>query len=163
MKQELQIIGFDFSGSGNETFYSYNPVEQINTGYLFHKATPDEVNYAVEKAAAAFQVYRKKSGTEKAFFLETIAEELLNAGDELVSVCINETGLPQTRIEGERMRTVNQLKMFAALLKEGSWVDARIDTAVPERTPLPKPDLRFMQIPLGPVVVFGASNFPLFN
>lgn len=161
MKLEQQIIGFDYSGAGKETFYSYNPVKQINNEYQFFKATSDEVIHAVEKAAAAFQVYRKKSGAEKAIFLATIAEELLNAGEELVTVCCDETGLPVTRIEGERMRTVNQLKMFAALLKEGSWVDARIDTAIPERTPVPKPDLRFMHIPLGPVVVFGASNFPL--
>ncbi|MEO6230265.1 MAG: aldehyde dehydrogenase (NADP(+)) [Ferruginibacter sp.] len=161
MKQESQIIGFEYSGSGSESFFSYNPVKQLNNEYSFYKATPDEVDYAVVKAAAAFQVYRKKSGVKKAIFLATIAEELLNTGDELVTVCCNETGLPAARIEGERMRTVNQLKMFAALLNEGSWVDARIDTAQPERTPLPKPDLRFMHIPLGPVVVFGASNFPL--
>jgi len=161
MKQELQIIGFDYSGTGNEKFYSYNPVKQINNEYLFYKATPDELNLAVVKAAAAFKVYRKKCGVEKAFFLETIAEELLNAGDELVTVCSNETGLPSARIEGERLRTANQLRMFAALLKEGSWVDARIETAIPQRTPLPKPDLRFIHIPIGPVVVFGASNFPL--
>ena len=161
MKRELQIIGFNFFGSGNETFYSSNPAKISNNEYLFYKATPDEVNHAVEKATAAFQVYRKKSGTEKAFFLESIAEELMNTGDELVTVCSNETGLPSARIEGERLRTANQLRMFAALLKEGSWVDARIDTAIPERTPLPKPDLRFINIPIGPVVVFGASNFPL--
>ncbi len=161
MKQELQIVGFDFSGLGNEMFYSYNPANQVKNEYSFFKATSDEVNRAVEKAAAAFKVYRKISGVEKAVFLEAIAEELINAGDELISVCSSETGLPPARIEGERMRTVNQLRMFANLLKEGSWVDARIDTAISDRTPLPKPDLRFMQIALGPVVVFGASNFPL--
>jgi len=161
MKQERHILGFDHSSSGDEIFYSYNPVKQSNNEYRFYKATPDEVNYAVVKAATAFQVYRKKSGVEKANFLAAIAEELLNSGDDLVTVCYNETGLPVARIEGERIRTVNQLKMFAALLREGSWVDARIDSAMPERTPVPKPDLRFMQIPLGPVAVFGASNFPL--
>ena len=161
MKQELQIIGFENSGSGDEIFYSYDPVKQTNNEYSFYKATPDEVNLAVVKAAAAFPVYRKKSGVEKAKFLATIAEELSNTGNELVTVCRNETGLPVARIEGERIRTVNQLKMFAALLREGSWVDARIDTALPERTPVPKPDLRYIQIPLGPVAVFGASNFPL--
>jgi 2,5-dioxopentanoate dehydrogenase len=161
MKQEQQIIGFDNSGAGEEIFYSLNPVKQTNTGHSFYKATPDEVNHAVVKAAAAFQLYRKKSGVEKANFLTAIADEILKTGDELVMVCSEETGLPAARIEGERMRTVNQLKMFAALLSEGSWVDARIDTAIPDRTPLPKPDLRFMHIPLGPVVVFGASNFPL--
>lgn len=161
MKEELQIIGFDNSGSGSKTFYSYNPVKQISNEFQFYKATTEEVNHAVEKAATAFQLYRKKSGVEKASFLNAIAEELLNSGDDLVTICNDETGLPLPRIEGERMRTVNQLKMFAALLKEGSWVDARIDTAIPDRTPVPKPDLRFMHIPIGPVVVFGASNFPL--
>jgi acyl-CoA reductase-like NAD-dependent aldehyde dehydrogenase len=161
MKPELQIIGFERSGEGDEIFYSYDPVKQTNNEYRFYKATPYEVNQAVEKAAAAFNLYRKKSGVEKANFLSTIAEELLNTGDELVTVCSNETGLPVARIEGERIRTVNQLKMFAALLTEGSWVDARIDTALPDRKPVPKPDLRFIQIPLGPVAVFGASNFPL--
>lgn len=161
MKQEQQIIGFDNSGAGDETFYSYNPVKQSNNEYQFYKATPGEVNHAVVKAAAAFQIYRKKSGVEKANFLAAIAEAILNTGEELVTVCSNETGLPAARIEGERVRTVNQLKMFAELLTEGSWVDARIDTAIPDRTPVPKPDLRFMHIPLGPVVVFGASNFPL--
>lgn len=161
MIQGQQIIGFDYSGRGDETFYSYNPVEQRKTSYHFYKATPEEINLAVDKAAAAFQVYRKKSGVEKANFLTVLAEELLNTGDELVRVCCDETGLPPVRIEGERMRTVNQIKMFAELLIEGSWVDPRIDTGSPERTPLPKPDLRFMHIPIGPVVVFGASNFPL--
>jgi len=79
----------------------------------------------------------------------------------LVMVCCNETGLPAARIEGEKIRTVNQLKMFAALVREGSWVDARIETAQPGRIPLPKPDIRFMHRAIGPVVVFGASNFPL--
>ena len=142
-------------------FYSFNPAKQDNNEYQFYKATPSEVNNAVEKASSAFQVYRKKSGSEKADFLEAIAQEILNAGDELITTCCNETGLPAARIEGERLRTVNQLKMFAALVKEGSWVDARIDTPLPERAPLPKPDLRYINIPLGPVVVFGASNFPL--
>src|SRR5687768_7801057 len=161
METTKQIIGFDYSGSGNETFYSYNPVKQVNNQYLFYKATPGEVDQAVVKAAGAFKEYRQKSGAEKAHFLEAIAEEILNTGEELIVVCNNETGLPAARLEGERVRTANQLKMFASLLKEGSWVDARIETAIPERTPLPKPDLRFIQIPLGPVVVFGASNFPL--
>jgi 2,5-dioxopentanoate dehydrogenase len=161
MKQELQIIGFEDSGKGTEQFHSFNPATQHNNDYSFLNVTADEINQAVKKAAASFKDYRKKSGIEKAGFLTAIADGILNSGDELVMVCCNETGLPQARIEGERMRTVNQLKMFAALVTEGSWVDARIETALPDRTPVPKPDLRFMQIPLGPVVVFGASNFPL--
>jgi NADP-dependent aldehyde dehydrogenase len=161
MTQQKQIIGFDFSGLGSETFLSYNPASGSTNDYVFHKATEEEVNMAANKAAAAFQQYRMKSGDEKALFLEAIADEIINAGEELVTICSSETGLPKARIEGERARTINQLKMFAALVKEGSWVDARIETAIPDRTPIPKPDLRFMHRPLGPVVVFGASNFPL--
>ena len=125
------------------------------------QATPGETNLAVEKAAAAFPAYRKKSATEKAAFLEAIALEIDNSGEELILVCMSETALPKARIEGEKARTVNQLKMFASLVREGSWVDARIETARPHRTPVPKPDLRSMHIALGPVVVFGAGNFPL--
>ncbi|MEN9884619.1 MAG: hypothetical protein RLZZ420_1836 [Bacteroidota bacterium] len=161
MKQDSQIIGYQDSSSEGEVFYSFNPENQINNEFRFHKATLKEINQAVEKASAAFHIYRKKSGKEKASFLNAIAAGLINAGQELTSVCCSETGLPAARIEGEKMRTVNQLKMFAALITEGSWLDARIDTSMPERVPVPKPDLRYMQIPLGPVVVFGASNFPL--
>lgn len=161
MIKEKQIIGYQFSDEGSETFFSHNPATALNNEFTFSKATSTEVDRAVEKAAAAFQEYYKKSGEEKAVFLETIAAEIMNTGDTLLSVCSSETGLPQARIEGERGRTVNQLKMFAALLREGSWVDARIETAIPDRVPLPKPDIRFMHIAIGPVVVFGASNFPL--
>jgi 2,5-dioxopentanoate dehydrogenase len=161
MIKEKQIIGFHFSAEGTESFYSFNPATATNNDYVFPKATVTEVDMAAEKAATAFQQYYKKSGHEKADFLEAIADEIVKTGDTLVTVCCSETGLPPARIEGERGRTVNQLKMFAALLREGSWVDARIETAIPDRVPIPKPDIRFMQIALGPVVVFGASNFPL--
>jgi NADP-dependent aldehyde dehydrogenase len=117
MKQEMQIIGVEYSGLGDEIFYSYNPVKQTNNDFSFSKATPGEVNKALIKASAAFQEYRKKSGVEKANFLTAVAEGILATGDELVTVCCNETALPTARIEGERMRTVNQLQMFAALLK----------------------------------------------
>lgn len=161
MKELKQIIGYNESALGTETFYSYNPAAQNNNAFLFYRATSGETSLAAEKAAAAFQLFRKKSGEQKAVFLEAIATEIMNAGDELVSICCSETALPEMRIQGERQRTVNQLKMFAALLREGSWVDARIETADANRLPLPKPDLRYMQTALGPVVVFGASNFPL--
>lgn len=161
MIKKMQIIGFDTSAEGNETFYSYNPFTADNNEYIFPKATTAEVNRAAEKAALAFQVYYKKSGQEKAEFLETIADEINNIGVHLVTLCCNETGLPPARIESERGRTVNQLKMFASLLREGSWVDARLETSIPDRLPIPKPDIRYMQIAIGPVVVFGASNFPL--
>src|SRR6266496_4502886 len=161
MIEGKQIIGFDLSAEGKEMFQSYSPALGMKLDYHFYKATNNEVNKTAEKAASAFQQYRKKSCAEKAKFLEAIAEEIMATGDELVEVCCKETALPKGRIEGERMRTVNQLKLFASMIKEGSWLDARIETALPDRAPLPKPDIRFMQIGLGPVVVFGASNFPL--
>lgn len=161
MMEGKQIIGFQFSAEGSEKFQSADPATGKKLDLFFYKASADEVNKAAEKAAAAFQLYRKRSGAEKALFLELIADEILALGDELVELCCTETALPKGRIEGERMRTVNQLKLFAALVKEGSWLDARIETALPDRSPLPKPDIRYMQIALGPVVVFGASNFPL--
>lgn len=161
MKEERHIIGYEDSAEGKEIFYSINPSGKEAAAFQFHKATPGEVNLAVEKAAAAFVVYRKKSGVEKAAFLDAIADAIADSGEELIVTCMAETALPRARIEGERGRTVNQLRLFAALVREGSWVDARIETAMPDRTPAAKPDLRFMYIPLGPVAVFGAGNFPL--
>jgi 2,5-dioxopentanoate dehydrogenase len=156
-----QLIGFDRVAEGKETFQSVNPALGIKLEFTFIKATVHEVNIACEKAAAAFQIYRKKSGVEKAVFLETIAEEIKLLGDQLIDTCCTETALPKPRIEGERGRTINQLLLFAGMLREGSWLDARIETADPTRTPLPKPDIRYMHVGLGPAVVFGASNFPL--
>ena len=128
---------------------------------FFHQADPAEVDAAMLLAEAAFNDYRSTSGIQRAEFLERIAAEIVAIGDPLIDRAHAETGLPKDRLIGERGRTVGQLKMFAELLREGSWVDARIDTAIPDRKPVPKPDLRRMLIPLGPVVVFGSSNFPL--
>lgn len=154
------FIGAERSGSG-KAFYAENPAtgERLNTA--FFEATAKEVSAAVEKADTAFLEYRSKSGTQKALFLESIADQILILGPALIKCCMEETGLPEARLVGERGRTVGQLKLFAQLLREGSWVDARIDTADPSRTPLPKPDVRSMLRPLGPVGIFGASNFPL--
>src|SRR5690606_23324001 len=90
-----------------------------------------------------------------------IAEEILALDSMLIARAESETGLPEGRLVGERGRTVGQLRLFAEVVEEGSWVNARIDTELPERTPLPRPDLRRMLIAIGPVAVFGASNFPL--
>lgn len=161
MIEGKQIIGFQRIAGGPESFHSFDPATGENLSYRFHKATSEEVHLAAERSAAAFQVYRKRSGLQKAIFLETIADEINTLGDELVDVCCQETALPRGRIEMERLRTINQLKLFASMLREGSWLDARIEIADPARTPIPKPDIRYMEIAVGPVVVFGASNFPL--
>jgi 2,5-dioxopentanoate dehydrogenase len=128
----------------------------------FEQATESHVHSALEAAGNAFQEYRKVSPERRAAFLERIGAELEALGDELLAAANAETALPiAERLAGERGRTVNQLRMFAALIREGSWVDARIDRAIPDRKPLPKADIRRMLIPIGPVAVFGASNFPL--
>lgn len=120
----------------------------------------NEINAVLESSHAAFQQYKKVSGTDKSVFLEAIASEVESLGQPLITIAMEETNLPEARLVGERGRTCNQLRQFAALVKEGSWVEARIDTAIPDRAPLPKPDIRKMMVPLGSVVVFGASNFP---
>ncbi|MGI9546902.1 MAG: aldehyde dehydrogenase (NADP(+)), partial [Flavobacteriaceae bacterium] len=127
----------------------------------FYEAAIDEVDEAAQLASKAFETYRNFSGQRKAEFLIAIAEEIENLGDELLETFVTESGLPKGRAEGERGRTIFQLRSMAELLMEGSWVEAIIDTAVPDRKPIPKPDLRKMLIPIGPIVVFGSSNFPL--
>ena len=119
-----------------------------------------EVNAAMELADKAFSIYRYIGVAKKAAFLRSIADEITALGDELIERAMAETGLPQPRLLGERARTTNQLYMFADLVEEGSWVEAVIDTAIPDRKPLPRVDIRKMMVPLGPAVVFGASNFP---
>ncbi len=124
-------------------------------------ATLEQVEAALQEAQIAFLSYKNINGKEKAEFLRTIAEEMEALGGELVSTAMRETNLPEARIIGERGRTAGQCRMFADLVEQGSWVEARVDTALPDRTPLPKPDIRKMLVPIGPVVVFGAANFPL--
>lgn len=155
------ILGFTTSSMGETIFYASNPAtgNQLETPY--HEATLQEVDEAIGLAEAAFTTYREKTGVEKAVFLETIADELAALEQEIVKIGSQETGLPGGRLTGELGRTTGQLRLFASLLRNGSWVDARIDTADQTRTPVPKPDTRQMQIALGPVGVFGASNFPL--
>lgn len=154
------IIGSSESAKGKNIFFGINPNDGNKLEPGFYEASEEEINAAIEKATAAFQDYRNKSGVEKAGFLESIENEIMNLGDVLIQRCMEETGLPDARLKGERARTINQLKLFASYLKEGSWVDARIDTSDLTRTP-PKPDLRSMEKALGPVGIFGASNFPL--
>jgi alpha-ketoglutaric semialdehyde dehydrogenase len=154
-------IGGELSASGSQKFRALDP----STGALldgeFVEATPAELERALEFAARAFPVYRKIAHDQIAAFLERIGAEILSLGPALIERTGAETGLPAARLEGERARTIGQLRMFADLIREGSWVDARIDRPIPDRKPLPKPDLRRMLIPIGPIAVFCASNFPL--
>lgn len=127
----------------------------------FQDVTLAEVDSAVQEAHIAFLSYKNFSGKKKAEFLRAIADEIEALGDELVKTAMSETALPEARIIGERARTTGHCRMFADYIEEGSWVEARVDTAIPDRTPAPKPDIRKKLVALGPVVVFGAANFPL--
>jgi 2,5-dioxopentanoate dehydrogenase len=120
-----------------------------------------DLNAIIGKAAEAFKVYSKFSGAKKASFLRAIATEIEGLGMDLIQTTMQETNLPEARLMGERGRTCNQLRLFADLIEEGSWVKAKIDTAMPDRAPLPRPHLAKMFQALGPVGVFAASNFPL--
>ncbi len=155
------ILASTFTKSNGNAFQATNPATGETLPTDFHEASAAEIDQAVTQAEAAFLIYRKKSGVEKAQFLDRIGEEIMNLGDALIERCQQETALPAGRLQGERGRTVNQLKMFAQLLRDGWWVNARIDPAQPDRQPLPRADIRQMQVALGPVGIFGASNFPL--
>ncbi|PCH77184.1 MAG: aldehyde dehydrogenase (NADP(+)) [Flavobacteriaceae bacterium] len=154
-------IGNKLSATGNSTFKTVNPVLNLENTTLFHEASPSEINEAVAIASQAYREYRQVSGSSKALFLRAIATEIEALGDLLIETYTSESGLPQGRAIGERGRTMGQLQQFATLLEEGSWVEASMDTAQKDRRPIPKVDMRKMLIATGPVVVFGASNFPL--
>ncbi|MEO5650010.1 MAG: aldehyde dehydrogenase (NADP(+)) [Ginsengibacter sp.] len=126
---------------------------------MFTDATEEEINKVMEQSWDAFFIYRKMSLKRRAGFMRAIAEELENCGDEVIRTAMEETHLPEARLRNERVRTIFQLKNYGAACESGEWLEARIDTAIPDRKP-PKPDLRKMLVPLGPVVVFGSSNFP---
>lgn len=160
MLQGRNIIGFEVSAKGEQTFRSFSTPLGAYLPEHFHIATDEEIELAIKKATIAFLIFSKISFIQRAVFLETIAEEILNIGDFLLERAHLETGLPLPRLTGERDRTMNQLKLFATLLREGSWADAVVDTAMPDRKPLPRSDLRRILQPLGPVAVFAASNFP---
>ena len=154
-------IGNQRYATGSITYKTFNPQLNIENEYVFYEATSEEINEAVSLASNAFKTFRNISRLKKATFLNAIADEILVLDDELIQTYCLETGLPEGRAKGERGRTVGQLRSFAELVSEGSWVEAAIDTAEPDRAPIPKPGVRKMMIPLGPVVVFGACNFPL--
>ena len=155
------IVGNEISCCGGVPFRASNPATGAEIEPDFFEADLVEVNRAMELAESAFEAYRHVPPATRAGFLDRIGAEIDALGDDLVDRAVTETGLGAERLRGERSRTVNQLRMFARLLEDGSWVGARIDRPLPDRKPLPKPDLRRMLVPLGPVVAFAASNFPL--
>ena len=155
------IIAGELCAKGEAGTQATNPATGETLPGAFVPATGDELDRATAAAEEAAGQLNGKSKTERGALLRRMAAEIVALGDELTLRCSAETGLPLGRLESERTRTTNQLGMFAGLVEEGSWVDARIDTALPERSPQPRPDLRRMLIPIGPVAVFCASNFPL--
>ncbi|MCP3729847.1 aldehyde dehydrogenase (NADP(+)) [Sphingomonas sp. MG17] len=144
-----------------ETFEAYDPAAGASAGPAFEVSGAAHVDQACTAAAAAFDVFRETSPEARAAFLEAIAAEIETLGDALVERAMLESGLPQARLTGERGRTTGQLRLFASVLRAGRWAGVVIDSALPERQPLPRSDLRQRKIAVGPVAVFGASNFPL--
>jgi len=146
-------------GSAGQAF-GFNPATRADLEPAFGQASGDDVERACALAQQAFDPYRALPLERRAAFLEAIAEQILAVGPQLIERAMQESGLPQARLEGERMRTVNQLRLFAKVVRDGYFIDATVDSALPDRAP-PRPDLRLRKIGLGPVAVFGASNFPL--
>lgn len=159
--QGLSLIGASRGSTGGAVFHGVNPATNESLQPVYHSANAREIDEAVRLAAAASADLTRRSGAERAALLRAIAEELEHARADVERLVPLETALPPARAGGELGRTTGQLRLFADLVEEGSWIDARIDHADPNRQPLPKHDLRSLLRPIGPVVVFGASNFPL--
>ena len=154
-------IGADLSSDSTVSFKTFNPLLNIENKTTFFEASDSEIQKATKLAHDAFRVFKLVSAKQRSEFLIQISEELKSISDDIINIYCSETGLPEGRCKGELGRTINQLLSFATLLKEGSYQEVSIDTPLPERKPMPKPDLRKMLMPIGPVLVFGASNFPL--
>ncbi len=155
------FIGYSRSTGTKAFVHAVNPATGEKLEPLYLTATEAEVEKAMSLAAAAFPVYANLTGKVRAEFLRNIAREIEVVADDIAARGQLETGLPEARLRGETARTTGQLRMFADLIEDGSWVDARIERADPDRKPIPKVDLRSMSFPLGPVAVFCASNFPM--
>ena len=151
------LIAGDWVG-GSDSFES-SP--SSGPKHSFPAGTDDLVEQAVRAAEEAFVTYSQTTRERRAQFLRFIAEEIEAVGAAITAIAGEETGLPAARLDGERGRTCGQLRMFADVLDRGDYLDCRHDNALPDRAPLPRPDLRLMQLPVGPIAVFGASNFPL--
>ncbi|MBF5096231.1 aldehyde dehydrogenase family protein, partial [Azospirillum sp. INR13] len=155
------LIGASAHRGSEGEFRAVDPASGEALEPAFGGGGAAEVDRACALAWAAFDAFRETGPDQRAAFLETVAQNILDIGDDLITRAMAESGLPRARLEGERGRTVGQLRLFAQVVREGSWIEARIDPAMPDRKPLPRPDIRQRHIPLGPVAVFGASNFPL--
>ncbi|MFL1552182.1 aldehyde dehydrogenase (NADP(+)) [Pseudomonas sp. D47] len=155
------LIGQQAISGDRQGFRAINPATDTPLEPAYAGGSGEHVEQACALAWAAFDTYRETSLTARAAFLEAIADNIEALGDALIDRAVAETGLPRARIQGERGRTCGQLRTFARTVRAGEWLDVRVDTAQPERQPLPRADLRQRHLPLGPVAVFGASNFPL--
>jgi alpha-ketoglutaric semialdehyde dehydrogenase len=155
------LIGFREGEGAGDLFYAVDPTTGLDLQPGFSSASAEEIELAARLAEEAFVMYRQISGRERGAFLRKIAANIEAITSDLIERAGKETALPAARLQSETARTCGQLRLFAQVAEEGSWVNARVDPADPERKPLPKPDIRSMLRPLGPVVVFGASNFPL--
>lgn len=154
------LIGGDSVTGAAGSFLAFDPSKGESIAPPFYTVDAAQIGAACDAAQGAFDAYRATGDAARAAFLDAIGAQIVALGDDLIVRAMAESGLPRARLEGERGRTVGQLKLFADLLREGAWHDARIDSALPQRTP-PRHDLRMRMIGLGPVAVFGASNFPL--
>jgi NADP-dependent aldehyde dehydrogenase len=165
MKEQDVIDGSMLIGSearqANARFEALDPATDMVLSPSFSSADAVAVAAAATLAEAAFGPYSATDPATRSAFLEAIADAIADIGDDLIVRAMAETGLPRARLEGERGRTIGQLRLFANVVRQGDWLDATIDPAQPDRTPAPRPDLRRVNFPLGPVAVFGASNFPL--
>src|SRR5690606_16153081 len=164
-RKEMDFTGSNFiageeSREGKQVFTNTDPRSKQPGTIQFHNATADEINRAARAAAEAYAETRNFPPEKLAAFLDAVAGEIEELGDELLQTADMETGLGIPRLTGERARTTGQLRAFGNLLREGSYVEAIIDTALPDRQPAPRPDIRRMLFPIGPVAVFSASNFP---
>lgn len=154
------LIGTE-RNSGSHTFAAVDPATGARLSPAFQEAGAQDVAAACELAAEACGVFSELEPAARAQFLQCAGRQIMALGDALIERAMSETGLPRVRLQGERLRTVGQLEFFADIVREGAWIDATIDSGNPDRTPLPRPDLRRRHVALGPVAVFGASNFPL--
>lgn len=156
---EMILAGQAIKGRGHP-IRAMDPASAMPLAPDFGTATSDDTERVCKAAEEAFPAFRALAPAQRALFLEGIADELVDGSKPIVTRAMAETGLPQARLEGELARTCNQLRLFARVLREGDYLDIRIDQALPQRTP-PRPDIRLSMMPVGPVAVFGASNFPL--